>query len=244
MKLIRCIVIVLSLFCSNNSFAQFAPAWGGGADERDFSFGFSFSYVNNYYKIEKHPDWRAPYIDAVNGRLTDSLNAIGSANAPGFSVGFLARHRITEHLEVRVTPGLIFADKMLSYTYKDPNQNRDKSIRTTMVDLPVLMKLKSDRIGNFRAYLLGGVKYSQSLGSKSAGDDSAAPLEKAIKNVSGFGSYDVGIGFDIYFEFFKLSPEIKLSNSFGSVLEHDGGPFTTPLNGLRLNTLMFSLHFE
>lgn len=244
MRLIRYVALLLCLFCSHQVFPQAAPAWGGGADERDFSFGFTFSYVGSYFKIDKNPDWRAPYFDAVNGQLTDSLMSIGSAPGQGFAVGFLARHRITDHLEVRVTPGLIFADRGLNYTYANPDQNRLKSIRTTTIDIPALMKLKSDRIGNLRAYLLGGLKYSQSLGSKGDGDATAAPLEKAIKNVNGYASYEVGLGFDIYFEFFKMSPEVKIANSFGDVLVHDNGPFTRPINKLGLHTVMFSLHFE
>ena len=53
-----------------------------------------------------------------------------------------------------------------------------------------------------------------------------------------------GIGFDLYFEYFKLSPEIKLSNSFGNVLLPETHPFSAPINKLSLHTIMFSLYFE
>jgi len=64
------------------------------------------------------------------------------------------------------------------------------------------------------------------------------------KNAPGFGSYEVGLGFDIYFEFFKLSPEIKLSNSIGNVLVNGDNPYSTPINKLTLHTISFSLIFE
>ena len=46
------LTIVFILFCSKALFAQ-APAWGGGADQNDISFGFTFQYVSSYFKIDK-----------------------------------------------------------------------------------------------------------------------------------------------------------------------------------------------
>ncbi|MDB5009862.1 MAG: hypothetical protein JWQ06_651, partial [Mucilaginibacter sp.] len=150
---------------------------------------------------------------------------------------------LTEHLEARVTPSLIFADKQLTYTYVS-SPAVTKLVSNTTVDFPLLLKLKSDRIGDFRAYMLGGVKYSQTIGSKINADVNAAALDKLVKNINGYGSYEAGIGCDIYFEFFKLSPEIKLSNSFGNVMYHDNNAFSSPISKLSLHTFMFSLYFE
>jgi hypothetical protein len=238
------LLLIVVLFCGSGLFAQTVPAWGGGADQKDLSFGFNFSYVGNYFKIDKKPNWRSPFVDNTGAQVTDSLNSIGSPNSPGFAIGFLTRYRITEHLEARITPSLIFADRGLSYTYNTPSQNTSKSVHVNMVDVPISLKLRSDRLGNFRAYLLGGIKYSHALGVATNSDAGSAPMDKLVKNISGFASYEGGIGCDIYFEFFKLSPEIKLSNSIGNVLLHENHPFSSPIEKLTLHTLMFSLYFE
>jgi hypothetical protein len=221
------------------------PAWGGGADQKDLSFGFSFSSVNSYYKIDKDPDWRTPFLDATNNNapVTGNVNSITSSYSQGFGVGFLTRYRLTENLEARITPSLIFIDKTLSYTY-DGTPDITKTVSTTSVDIPLLMKLKSDRVGDFRAYIIGGVKWTQAIGSKIGTDVNAAALDKLVKNINGYGSYEAGLGCDIYFEFFKLSPEIKLSNSFGDVLYHDNNAFSSPISKLSLHSFMFSLYFE
>jgi hypothetical protein len=237
------LTIILFLLCSNLLLAQ-APAWGGGADQNDMSFGFSFSYVSSYFKIVKKPGWRTPFFDqGTNRYITDSLSSISSSTLPGFAVGFITRYRITDHLEVRATPSLIFADRSLTYTYPTASENVTKPIQTTTVDFPLLIKLKSDRIQDFRAYILGGVKYSQAIG-KGAPDATIDPLQKMVRNSAGFGSYELGLGCDIYFEFFKLSPEIKISNSFGNILVPDNQPFSSPISKLSLHTIMFSLYFE
>src|SRR5947209_6044289 len=159
-------LIFLLLFCSNSLLrAQDAvPAWGGGADQQDLSFGFTFSYVTSNYKIIKQPNWRAPFFDKLNNRyVTDSLNSIGSNSLPGFAIGFLTRYSFSDHLEVRVTPSLIFADRGISYAYATPSQDVTKQVQTTTIDFPISFKLMSDRIQNFRAYIMGGVKYSQAI---------------------------------------------------------------------------------
>lgn len=236
---------MLFLVCCNFAFAQHAPAWGGGADQKDLSFGFTFSYVSNYYKILKKPDWRTPFLDPENGNMpvTSELNSISSASLPGFGVGFITRYRLTEHLEARFTPLLIFGDRGLTYTYVNPADNVTKTLSPTTIDFPLLLKLKSDRIDDFRAYVIGGLKYSYALGAENS-DGNVALIDRTVKNLTGYESYEFGIGCDIYFEYFKLSPELKFSNSFGNILYPENQPFSSPISKLSLHTVMFSLCFE
>jgi len=238
------LTIIILLLCGNALFAQ-APAWGGGADQTDLSFGFSFSYVSSYFKIDKKPNWRNPFFDpGVNKYITDSLKSISSNNSSGFAVGFITRYRLTDHLEARITPSLIFADRTISYAYPNPDDDVTKQVQSTTVDFPLELKLKSDRIKDFRAYIMGGVKYSLAIGSKKNADTGLDPLDKQVKNVGGFGSYEAGLGCDIYFEFFKLSPEIKISNSLGNVLVPENQPYSSPISKLGLHSVTFSLIFE
>jgi hypothetical protein len=238
------LTIFCLIFSCNVAMAQ-APAWGGGADQTDLSFGFSFSYVTNYFKIDKKSNWRDPYFDpGINKYITDSLKSISSKNASGFAVGFITRYRLTDHIEARITPSLVFADRTIDYTYPKSSDNVTKQVQSTTVDFPLEIKLKSDRINDFRAYILGGVKYSLAIGSKKNADSGLDPLAKLVKNAGGFGSYEAGLGCDIYFEFFKLSPEIKISNSFGNVLVPENHPYSSPISSLGLHTITFSLLFE
>ncbi len=242
----RYLIIFLLLLCSSSLFAQSSPPnWGGGADQNDFSFGFSFSYVNQYYKIVKKPTWQDPYFDpGVQKYITPPLNSISSPSQPGFAIGFLTRYRITDNLEVRFSPTLVFADRELYYAYND-GSSQTKTVSPTTIDFPLSLKLKSERVGNMRAYILGGVKYSAALGGGGGIDNNTTdPIDKLVKNSRGYGSYEAGLGCDIYFEFFKLSPEIKLSNSLGNILIPGNEPYSTPISKLSLHSVVFSLIFE
>ncbi len=223
-------------------------AWAGGADQNTFSFGYTFQYINSSYKILKKPDWRNPYFDqGTNRYVTDSLNSISSPGTAGFALGFLARFNVTDNLEIRTIPTLSFADRTISYQYRTQDLAPDKQmvVSTTQAEFPLELKLKSNRLGNFRAYVLGGVKYAYGIGNQSKQNEAdLAPLERKLKNVRNFSSYVAGFGCDIYLEYFKLSPEIKLSNSFGSVLYPENHPYANPLDKLFLHNIVFSLFFE
>jgi hypothetical protein len=239
----RYLLLILMLFFGKSLFAQ-APAWGGGADQADYSFGFTFQSVNSYFKIDKKPNWRNPYYDpGVGHNVTDSVSSISSPSSPGFAIGFLARYDLTDFLEIRTSPSLVFADRTLSYTYATPSQNVVKPVQATSIDFPVALKLKSERIQDFRAYMIAGIKFSDAIGAKKNPPD-IDPLDAIIRNKNGFGSYEVGLGCDIYFEYFKLSPEIKVSNSFGNLLIPEANPYAEPISKLSLHTVTFSLIFE
>jgi hypothetical protein len=240
----RYLTIIFILCCGQTLFAQRAPAWGGNADLEDYSFGFTFQYITSYFKIDKNPNWRDAYFDKdLNRYTTQPLYAIGSTASPGFAVSFLFRYRIDEHLEARTTPGLVFADRSVYYNYADASQDVIKPVQATMVEFPVSIKLKSDRVDNYRAYIMAGVKYSEGIGVKRNKPD-INPVNALLTNKSGFGSYEVGLGLDIYFEYFKMTPEIKLSNSMGNLLNRENTPYANPIDKLSLHTITFSLCFE
>lgn len=245
--------VTMLMLCKLSFAQQIVPAWGGGADQRDLSFGFTFQYVANDYKIIKNPNWQDPYIDPATGlQATGPLRSISSKSSPGLAVGFISRYRLTEHLEVRSTPLLVFSDRSLLYDYYNMSDNAnltnnsttlERQVQTTMVEVPLTMKIKSDRLGNFRMYVMGGLKYSGVISSKKAERD-LSPEDKLVKNVSHFASYEAGIGCDIYFEFFKFSPELRISNSLGNVIVPDDSPYSRPIDKLFLHSLRFSFYFE
>ncbi|OKS85247.1 type IX secretion/gliding motility protein PorT/SprT [Mucilaginibacter polytrichastri] len=242
------LILFLLFFCTCKSWAQYTivPSWGGGADQQDLSFGFTFQYINSDFKIVKQADWqtvvdRADVTTTYKGRRA----SISSNSLPGFGIGFVTRYSFNEHLEIRTTPELVFADKQILYTYLDATLGNDsKQIQTTSVDVPLLLKLKSDRIGDMRVYLIGGLKTSFAINKKP--NNVEANLEdKAITLKRNYNAWEAGVGFDIYFEYFKLSPELKVSNSFNNMLASDkANPFTSPLSKLFLHTISFSLYFE
>ncbi|MBC7743648.1 MAG: outer membrane beta-barrel protein [Flavobacterium sp.] len=221
-------------------------SWGGGVDNEPFHFGFTFQFISAEYKILKQANWREPYIDPEDGSVSKpTLYSITSPVSPGFGLGFVSNYRLGNNADIRFTPALSFSDRLIDYNYLMTEEFKQQKVQSTLVDFPFGIKIKSDRRKNFRAYMLYGVKYSVDIVSKKKTNDIDKILsEKLVKNTRNTLWYEAGIGFDLYFEFFKLSPEIKLANSFTSVLLAEDHPYTKPLDKLYLRNLQFSLYFE
>jgi len=233
-----------------------AQNWGGGVDDEKLHFGFTFQYTGTSYKVKKKVDWRDPYYSHLDPPskptpLTDSLNAMYSKSSPGFGIGFVVNGRLSNHIDVRLTPTLVFTDRLMEYDYSAPVYNTafsnvEKKVIATMVEFPLGIKIKSNRRNNFRAYMLYGAKYSMDIASKKKSDDSELDEEyKYLKNRKSYWSAEAAFGMDLYFEYFKMSPEIKLSYSLNDILDRkEVNPFNNPIDKLMLRHVTFSLFFE
>lgn len=238
----------LLLLCLLVGLSARAQNWGGGVDDTNLHFGFTFQYLTSEYKILKKPDWRVSYVDPEMDPVGSlPLNAISSDSSPGFGIGFVVNKRLLENADLRFTPVLVFNDRVLTYHYFIEETKKDKTmekkISSTLVEFPLSLKFKSDRRNNFRAYVLGGVKYSTDI-SKKKKNEVTNPEETLVFNKRNFLSYEAGLGFDLYFEYFKMSPEIKLSYSFNSVLKPELNRYAYPIDKLMLRHVTFSLFFE
>lgn len=248
-KTLICFICLLS---TAKVFAQ--GNYGGGIDEKYFNFGFRFLYVSSEFKIQKTDNWRKNnFEDGV--QVTDSLIGIKGIQNPGFGLGFVSNLSLSSNVDLRFTPTFVLADRVIDYQFKDKAQYEIKdamspdgftrrTVQSTMFEFPLSIKIKSDRRNNFRAYMIGGMKYGLDISSEKSADKGDALVLKTLKNKKGFLSYEAGIGFDLYLEYFKLSPEIKLSNSIGNVMVRENHPYSNPIDKLFLRNFVFSLYFE
>jgi hypothetical protein len=58
--------------------------------------------------------------------------------------------------------------------------------------------------------------------------------------------FELGFGIDLFFQYFKFSPELKFSVGFKDVFAHDPGGFkyTQAIESLNSFLVMFSIYFE
>jgi hypothetical protein len=241
--------LILLVALSVSVLSARAQNWGGGIDDNDLHFGFTFQYLSSEYKVLKNADWQSAFTNTQTPSA--KLNAIYSKSNPGYGIGFVVNRRLAEHADLRFTPSIVFSDRLLYYEFttavftEEPVKLREQKIQSTMVEFPLSYKLKSDRRNNFRAYVLGGAKYSMDISSNKKTDNTGLePLQMFLKNQKNILSYEAGIGFDLYFEYFKMSPEIKLSNSFNNVLKKENQPYAQAIDKLMLRHVTFSLFFE
>ena len=243
---IKVLYLFLLLFGSFKINAQ--ENYGGGVDFERINFGFHFKYISSEFKIQRVSNWRVPFPDDVNPLINSPLMSVSSTPTQGFGLGFVSDLKLGTNANLRFTPGMIFSDAVVDYEFENTDFSTQRIVQGTMIDLPLGLKLKSNRRRNFRAYVIGGAKYSMDIISKKKRDDSNLIAEaKFLKNTKNNLWYEAGIGFDLYFEFFKMSPEIKFSQTRKSVLldsDRLENPYVGPIDKLFIRNIQISLFFE
>lgn len=178
--------------------------------------------------------------------IPDSILGINTRSDYGFNLGIISDLRLHQYLTLRFVPMLSFQTRNLLYdihpasaTTRSEFMTIEKKIESTLLDFPINLKIRSERLNNFSAYLLVGGKYSLDLASQAKTQD-----PEIVKLTKHDYSMDIGFGFDFYLIYFKLSTELKFSAGLKDRLLHENTPYSSPINKLASKLWLFSLNFE
>jgi len=203
-------------------------------DYKKLHFGFTLGINDLNFNMQKNS----------NTITNDTLKTLHSKSQKGFNLGIVSNLRIGKYTDLRFVPTLVFGERHLYYGFIDEEQKDDeqiKRIESTLIDFPIYIKYKSARYNNFRTYVIGGLKYSMDIASQDKIDDEGQEIVKLKKNdLMG----EIGFGLDFYLEYFKFSPQIKLSYGLLNLLSKDESVYTQSLNRLTTNGWMLSFTFE
>jgi hypothetical protein len=205
-------------------------------DDKFYHLGIALIYNNSHFNVSAHPSFLQQ----------DSILAVNPLNTGGFGLAGLHTFRIIKHLEFRIVfPQLMFSYKNLEYTINSASTNQTstvtKQVESILLGFPTQIKFLSDRIHNFRVYMLGGVNYQYDLASNA----SARKAQDLVKLKPYDFSIEAGVGFQFYFPVFILSPELKISD--GLINIHDRDPnliYSSVIDKLNSRMVVFSLIFE
>lgn len=205
-------------------------------DSKPFYLGIGFMYEQSHLQVTAHPKFLQ----------SDSVLYVNPLNTGGFGVSGMFTFHVMDHLEFRLAfPEFIFASNSLSYHVTYPPNGETtlatKQIQSLLLGFPAHVKFLSDRINNFRVYMLGGINYQYDLASNS----SARKAQNLVKLSPSDFSVEGGIGFQFYFPVFILSPELKFSEGIKNV--HDRDPnlqYSNTIDKLKTRMIVFSLIFE
>lgn len=173
---------------------------------------------------------------------TDSLLANVTDLSPGFHIQAVTAARITDNLELRFLPGVSFGQRQLIYYRNDAVYDDNQTLESSYIELPWLLKYKSKRINNYRAFIVGGVNTRFDL-AKTYREEDGVYLDLKLNDIC----YELGAGFDFYLPYFKFS--IELRGSWGVL--NTLNPRTTPkpefqnaIKNLKSSVYMISFYFE
>ena len=195
-------------------------------DEKKLTYGFLLALHSSSYKTK--------YSDAFVTQKFDTVYAVNPTWTSGFTLGFIVNYRLTDYLDLRLTPQVAFYENKVTYLYTNETHT-DAKVESTIVEVPLLLKYKSERRGNIRMYMIGGVKPGiQASGKK---EQTTETLEIKSTNLS----LEAGFGFDLYYPLFKFSPEVRFSHGMLDMLGNRTNDFGQPLS--RVSTNMVTVYF-
>lgn len=161
---------------------------------------------------------------------------------PGFHVGMVGGWVLIPNLELRFAPTLQLGSLPVAYTDGEKEVER-YTLRLSAMQLPVELKWGAERWGNYRPFLSVGAFASVALSGKQGDLLRLRPWDYGLS---------IGAGCDIYFSFFKLSPQLIYYHGLGDVIQRhrpdlDGDHryrYTEALRAGHSRGLMLTLSFE
>lgn len=203
--------------------------------ERDrFHFGFTLGGNSTSFKM--------------NYDLTafDSLQSIETNGQSGFNIGLVGSMRFNRYFTLRFTPTLAFAQRNVEYTFvgNTLDSKTTRIIESTYLQFPLLLKYRSQRNGNFAAYVIGGGNYAYDLSSQFNVNNDVVISEQVLKvNRSNYFA-EAGFGVDLFMDYFKFSIELKYSYGLNNIVVKDGSFWVQPISNIRPKMFTISFHFE
>ena len=165
----------------------------------------------------------------------------------GFSVGVIGDLRLTDHMNLRLSPTFSLSEINYRYTLKI-NQvdgpitlsRRSHNPYLSCVEFPLHVKYRSKRYNNIAAYLIGGANPKLYFSFKKQNQDF-----NWLKSNAFDVAVEAGTGFDIYNQWFKMGVEFKFSfGLLNAMSESQVFYYGKPLNGFKNKQFQLSFTFE
>lgn len=239
----RIIFLVLISFC----FAEVANAqWFTkeritnleNFDKRTLTWGYFLGF-NSY-------DFKFDYLeDRGDAPGTD----ISVKKETGFNVGLIGDLRISNHLNLRLEPGLYYTQRDLHYNYMSPDEYRERDrmreTKAAYIHVPLLLKVSTKRINNFKPFIVGGLSTSLNLANNAKNPDDNSAGEFRMKKNTLY--YELGFGIDLYMYYFKFTPSIRGVFALSDELVYDAdpnSPWTGNIDSMKTRGVFINFTFQ
>ena len=181
-------------------------------DQKFLSWGYFLGF-NQY-------DFKFEYEENLDDILVD--------NTFGFHLGLIGDMRINNYMNLRLEPGVFFTTRNLMYNpsyfegvdFNDSDLLRE--VKSTYIHIPLLLKVSTKRINNFKPFIVGGFSTALNLSSNQDNPDDNSAGEFRMKKNMYF--YEIGFGIDLYLLYFKFTPSIRGVFAINDEIVRDADP--------------------
>ena len=148
-------------------------------------------------------------------------------------------------MDLRFEPGLHYNQRNLGFPGFDNERDAIREVKSTYINFPLLLKVSTKRLGNWKPFLVGGASTSLNLGSNEQSLDDNSSATFRMKKTTYY--YEMGFGIDFYLEYFKFTPSIRGVFAINDELIRDNdpnSPWTGNVEAMMTRGLFINFTFE
>ncbi|MEO1032466.1 porin family protein [Winogradskyella sp.] len=181
-------------------------------DQKFLSWGYFLGFNQYDFKFDYNEDLKDILVDKTFG----------------FHLGLVGDMRINDYMNLRLEPGVFFTTRNLRYDesyfagmdFNDSDLLRE--VKSTYIHVPLLLKVSTKRINNFKPFIIGGISTAINLSSNEENPDDNSAGEFRMKRNVYF--YEIGFGIDLYLLYFKFTPSIRAIFAINDEIVRDSDP--------------------
>ena len=185
-----------------------------------------------------------------NFDYNNDLKDIYVKRSPGFNVGLIGNLRVNSFIDLRFEPGLLITTRELNYSrsyFDGTERNSDllREVKSTYIHLPLLIKISTKRINNFKPFIVGG--FSTAINLSSNEDNPNDNKNGQFRTVNNPIFYELGFGIDLYFYNFKFTPSVRGLFGISDELVRDedpNSPWTSNIAAMKTRGVFINFTFQ
>lgn len=205
-------------------------------DDKFMHYGFYVAFNNGGFNVDHSSQFNLQLFDTT----INSITKVSGQRTIGFNLGFIFNMRLTEYFDLRGLPGVGFYQRPVMFTFQnDSTVTQLSDVTFSYFELPVMLKLKSERRKNFRAYVIAGINPMIEVGPVLEELDI-----KSLRASTIDFAVEYGIGVDIFYPMFKFSPEIRFSHSLVNLHHKDPNIYSRAIQRMTAHSIKFIINFE
>lgn len=237
-RVITVTLLFTFIFLPSHSYGQGQTGNLGQFDRSLLHYGIQVGYTQSKFDLR--------YIE--DAELRQTLQGTTSYYAPGFHIAVIGDMRLNNWLNLRLLPGVTLVTREVSYAW-EPGYlanhrlaELSRNVESVYGDIPIELKLRAVRYGDFRPYLTAGASYGFDFASlrKNRNQTNQSIIRLQPSDLR----YTMGVGFDVFLRYVKFAIEFKMNFGVLDLKVEDPDVYIRAFDYLNTRTFMLSFTFE
>ena len=232
------ITFILLLLPAIVSWAQDRPGHLNTFDSQTIHYGIQVGYTQSKFDLQF----------SEQDTLRQTILGTTSYYSPGFHINVIGDLRLSDYFNLRLLPGIPLISRDMSYVWSEDytsthwKYDTRRTVESVYGEIPLELKFRAKRYGNFRPYLTAGGVWGFDFASlrknKNNNDESIIRLNPIDLR------YTSGVGFDVFLRYVKFAIEFKMAFGVIDLRVEDNDYYTQSATQLLSRTFMLSFTFE